>query len=168
MTMKKMNLYTLIGILVVLGSLLGACSANLERNPDGSLKLETTMQEGSLQDEIAIAIADPLMRDFSVELHAGYITVGAERGRAVGDKTDTVQFRLDLGVQDGHLTAVISDARLNDDPLDEAYVDVWNERMATQLERSGKQNANSSLQAVEVTSESLTMVWRIETWRSRE
>jgi hypothetical protein len=116
MTMKKMNLYTLIGILVVLGSLLGACSANLERNPDGSLKLETTMQEGSLQDEIAIAIADPLMRDFSVELHAGYITVGAERGRAVGDKTDTVQFRLDLGVQDGHLTAVISDARLNDDP----------------------------------------------------
>ena len=166
--MKKMNLHMLIGIVLILGSLLGACSANIERNPDGSLRLETTMLEDSLQDEIAIAIADPLMRDFSVELHAGYISVSAERGRAVGDKSDTVQFRLDLGVQDGHLTAVISDARLNDEPLDEAYVDVWNERLATQLERSGKQNANSSLEAVEVTTDSLTMVWRIETWRSRE
>jgi hypothetical protein len=108
------------------------------------------------------------MRNFAVELQAGYITVSAERGRAIGDKTDTVKFRLDLGVQDGHLTAVISDALLNDEPLDSAYADVWNERMATQLERAGKQNANSSLQAVEVTTNSLTMVWRIETWRSRE
>jgi hypothetical protein len=165
--MKKTNLYMIIGILGIAGSLLGACSANLERNPDGSLRLETTMQEESLQDEIAIAIADPLMRDFSVELHAGYIAVSAERGRAVGDKTDTVNFRLDLGVQDGHLTAVISDALLNDVPLDSAYVDVWNERMATQLERAGKQNANSSLQAFEVSTDSLTMIWRIETWRSR-
>ena len=166
--MKKMNASIVIGIALILGLLLGACSANLERNPDGSLRLETTMLEDSLQDEIAAAIADPLMRDFSVELHTGYISVSAERGRAVGDKTDTVHFRLDLGVRDGHLTAVISDARLNDEPLDKAYVDVWNERLATQLERAGKQNANSSLQAVEVTADSLTMVWRIETWRSRE
>jgi hypothetical protein len=123
--------------------------------------------EDSLQDEIEAAIADPLMRDLTADLRNGYILVSAERERVMSDETDTMTFRLDLGVSDGHLTATISDAQLNALPIEEERVAVWNERIATKLERSGRRNPDSTLQAVTISDDALTMVWRIETWRSR-
>lgn len=156
-----------IGLMVAMGVLAVACSANLKRNPDGSLTLETTMTEESLQAEIQAAIADPLIRDFRVELRDGYIVVSGERKRALSDQSDTMSFRLDLGVGDGHLTAVISEVQLNGLPIEEARVAVWNERIATRLEQAGKSNPDSSLQAVTVGDDAITMAWRIETRRSR-
>jgi hypothetical protein len=78
-----------------------------------------------------------------------------------------MSFRLDLGASAGHLTAAISDARLNDIPIDPARVAVWNERIANRLARSGNRNPNSALQTVTVGGETVTMVWRVETARSR-
>jgi len=164
--MKTKQLMTTL-LLIVMGLAVSACSVNIERNADGSLTVESSMPEDSLQDEIEAAIADPLMRDFTADLHDGYILVSAERERVMSSETDTMIFRLDLGVSDGHLTATISDAQLNDLPIEEERVAVWNERIATKLERSGRRNPDSTLQAVTISDDALTMVWRIETWRSR-
>jgi hypothetical protein len=85
-----------------------------------------------------------------------------------GDVVDALTFRLDLGVSDGHLTATISGAKVNDHPFDEERVAVWNQRIAERLERVGKRNPDSTLQEVTVTSDALEMVWGVETARSRD
>ncbi len=156
-----------LGLLMVMGLAVSACSVEIERNTDGSLAVESSMTGDALQDELEAAIADPLVREFTADLHDGYILVTSERERVMSDGTDTMTFRLDLGVSDGHLTATVSDALLNDLPIEEERVAVWNERIATKLGRSGQRNPNSTLQAVTVSEDGLTMIWRIETSRSR-
>ena len=157
----------MLGLLMVMGLAVSACSVEIERNADGSLAVESSMTGDALQDELEAAIADPLVREFTADLHDGYILVSAERERVMSDETDRMTFRLDLGVSDGHLTATISAAQLNDTPIEEERVAVWNERIATKLGRSGQRNPNSTLQAVTVSEDGVTMVWRVETARSR-
>jgi len=110
---------------------------------------------------------DPLITDLQADLRHGYIYVTAERKRVVGDETDMLTFRLDLGTKEGHLTAFITDAKINDEPIDEAYVDIWNKRLAKRLENASKRNPDSSLQSVSVSDDSLDFIWRVETPRSK-
>ena len=121
----------------------------------------------TIQSELKAAIADPLIEDFSADLRDGYILVSAQRRRLSGDKTDTLSFRLDLGVNDGRLTAAISEAQINGIPIEEERLKLWNERIANRLARAGQRNPNSTLQTVSVTQDSVTMAWRVETERSR-
>jgi hypothetical protein len=155
-------------LLIAIWMTLSSCGLNIDRNPDGSLNVEVNMSEEAIQAEIEAAIADPLMREFEADLNSGYILVSAERERVSSDVTDTLTFRLDLGISDGHLTATISDTRLDGIPVSEEHEAVWNERIATQLERAGQRNPDSSLQAVTITEDDITMLWRVETWRSRD
>ena len=160
----KIMMLVLLGVLALMVS---ACSVDIERNDDGSLTVESSMTEESLQDVLESAIADSLMRDFTVDLHDGYVLVTAERERVMSDEVDSLTFRLDLGVSEEHLTATVSDAQLNDQPLEEKRVEAWNERIAAKLERSGRRNPNSTLQTVTISEDAVTMTWRVETARSR-
>jgi hypothetical protein len=164
--MKRQTLIVMV-LLAIASVALSACSVNVERNPDGSLKVESSMTEASLQNELKLAIADPLVRDLTADLRDGYVLVSGERERAGGSGSDTLSFRLDLGVSDGHLTARISNAQLNDIPIEQERVNAWNERIASHLEQVGQNRSNSTLQAVTISGETVTMVWRVETKRSR-
>ena len=165
--MNKKQWMAIMVLLTTASLALGACSIVVYRNPDGSLRLEVNLPESTIQEEIAAALDDPLITDLQADLRQGYIYVTAERKRVVGDGTDMLTFRLDLGTTAGHLTAVISDAKINDEPVDEAYVDIWNERLAKCLENAGKRNPDSSLQSVSVSDDSLDFIWRVETPRSK-
>lgn len=153
---KFISLFLLVG-------LVSACSANITRNEDGSLTVETTMTAESLQTEIQAAIADPLIESMTVQLKQGYIDVSAERKRLNSDQTDTLTFRLDLGVNNGHLTATISNALLDGQAVEANRVELWNERIANRLTNFSQRRSNSSLQLVNVTSEAVTMTWHVET-----
>ena len=144
-----------------------ACSIDVERNPDGSLQVTSAITEASLTNEIQAAIADPLVKDFDVDLRDGYVLVSAEKEKVFADGTDTVSFRLDLGVEDGHLSAVISDAVINGITIPQELVDVWNEKIGNQLERAGKQNPDTTLERVSVDDAGVEMEWRVETAQSR-
>jgi len=146
---------------------LSACNIGIDRNADGSLRAEARMSEDMLQDEISAAIADPLVQSLTADLREGYVWVEAVRKRLGSEQTDDMRFRLDLGASDGHLTAAVSEATLNDAPIDPARVGLWNERIAAKLERAGQRNPDSALQSVSVGADAVTMVWRIETPRSR-
>ncbi|MFX0143799.1 MAG: hypothetical protein ACFE9C_06960 [Candidatus Hodarchaeota archaeon] len=164
----KNNRWMLVMVLLATVSLaISACSIAVDRNPDGSLRLEVDLPESTIQEEIAAALNDPLITDLQTDLRQGYIFVTAERKRVLGEETDMLSFRLDLGAQNGHLTAVISDAKINDEPVNEAYVEVWNQRLAQRLEEAAKRNPDSSLQSVSVGDDALNFIWRIETARSR-
>jgi hypothetical protein len=165
--MNKRQWMVMMVLLATASLAISACSIAVDRNPDGSLRLEVDLPESTIQEEIAAALDDPLITDLQADLRQGYIFVTAERKRVMTDETDMLSFRLDLGTKDGHLTAVISDAKINDEPVDEAYINIWNERLAKRLENAGKRNPDSSLHSVTVSDDALNFIWRVETPRSR-
>jgi hypothetical protein len=158
---------TIILALLFSALALAGCSIDIERNPDGSLSVESSMTEAAIQDELRLALADPLIKDIQVELHTGYIEVRGERQRPDGSQDDTLGFRLELGVDDGELTATISEATLDGKPLDPQRVATWNKKITNRLDRASQRHPNATLQTVSVTNSELRMTWRVETARSR-
>jgi len=119
--------------------LLSAYRANISRNNDGSLTVTTSITQQELQEAVSSAIADPLVKDITVSLESGYVLVSGERQRLNdASKTNTLAFRLDLGVSNGQLTSTISNATLDGKPLEQARVDNWNQRSLIVLQRLGR------------------------------
>lgn len=149
-------------LFVVLVVFLSACRANISRNQDGSLTVETTIGQQELQQAITASIADPLIQEMNVSLQSGYILVTGQRQRLKDStRTDSLSFRLDLGLSNGQLTASISDAQLDGVPVDPARVDHWNQTIASRIVILGKKNPNSSLESVSVTTEAVSMTWKV-------
>lgn len=149
------------------GLLAGACTIDVERNEDGSLQVETTITETSLESEIEAAINDPHVRSISIDLRNDYILVDAARDREDGYGTVSLSFRVDLFVEDGHLRAAVSEATLDGEPAADELVARWNDRLATRLERAGRRHPNATLVDVTITGNKLLMEWHVETPRSR-
>lgn len=150
-----------------LAGLLTACQIGVERSPDGSLRVEATMSEEQLETELRAALGDPGIEEVQVETQAGYLMVMAERSRTGEDVVDTLTFRLELAAVGGHLDAQVSDVVVDGFSISEARVQRWNERIAANLERAGARRPNSRLERVVVSEGGVTMVWRVETARSR-
>ena len=149
-------------ILIALVFLISACRANISRNSDGSLSVQTTVSQQELQEAINASIADPLVKDLTVSLQQGYILVTGQRQRLNdASKTDTLNFRLDLGVSNGQLTATVSNATLDGKPVEQSRVDHWNQTIASRIVIIGKKRPNTSLKSVSVTAETVTMVWTV-------
>jgi len=157
--MKKIS--SIIVFLLVSALLLSACQKNITRNPDGSITAETSITQAELQQVITEAIADPLIKNITVTLHSGYISVTGERERLNDPgKVDTLSLRLDLGVSNGVLTASISSAQIDGVSIEASRVENWNQtianRLANLIERG---NRNATLQSVSITPEQVLMVW---------
>ena len=142
--------------------LISACRANISRNEDGSLAVQTTISQQELQEAITASIADPLIKELTVSLQSGYVLVTGQRERLNDPgKTDTLTFRLDLGVSNGQLTAMISNAQLDGVSVEQSRVDHWNQTLASRLLILGKKNPNSSLESVNVTPEAVNLIWKV-------
>jgi hypothetical protein len=155
-----------LGLIAIVG-LTSACTLEISRNENGSLSIESLMSEASLQSEMEAVLTDDQIRDVTVDLRTGYITVTAKRQRLEGPEIDNLSFRLDLGAVGGQLTATISDAEVNGYPLDAQRVANWNGRIAQRLTRAAQRRPNSTLESVSLTEEGLTMRWTLATPRSR-
>jgi hypothetical protein len=164
-----MKIRSLVSIAVLPLAVLfvSACTIGVDRNPDGSLRVDVNLPEATIQDEIDQGLSDPLIQSLNADLRDGYIFVTADRKRVQSDEVDQLTFRLDLGVRDGDLTAAISEVRVNGKAADPDYVSVWNERLANRLEKAGRRNSDATLQSVTVSGDAVEFVWRIETARSR-
>jgi len=159
MTMKTKTLSILLIALVFLVS---GCRANISRNSDGSLSVETTVSQQELQEAINASIADPLIKELNVSLQQGYILVTGQRQRLNdATKMDRLNFRLDLGVSNGQLTATVSSATLDGKPIEQSRVDHWNQTIASRIVILGKKRPNASIKSVSVTPEAVTMNWSI-------
>jgi hypothetical protein len=148
--------------------LTGACSIDVARNDDGSLQLETVLTEDSLANELAMGIDDPNVESMTVDMKDGYALVEIEARRERGVGTDDISFRVDMFVDDGHLGVNVTEAVWNDIPIPQELTDVWNEELAAELEEEAKKEPDSTLVAVELTENALTMEFRLETDESRE
>lgn len=154
----KTNKLFMLAVAVLL--ILSACKADLSRNDDGTVTVETSITQEQLQEVISSAIADPLIQDLSVSLQNGYVSVTGTRQRLNdASKTDTMSFRLDLGVSNGELTASISDAQIDGIAIEQNRVDNWNQTIANRIAMIGGGNRNATLQSVSITPEQVTMTW---------
>jgi hypothetical protein len=156
-----------IAVLMFTGLMLSACTIGVDRNPDGSLRVDVSLPEATIQNEIDQGLNDPLIQNLNADLREGYIFVTADRKRVQSDVVDRLTFRLDLGAKDGNLTAAVSDVQVNGRPTDTAYVSVWNQRLSNRLENAGRRNSDATLQSVTISGDAVEFVWRIETARSR-
>ena len=157
---KKLSI--LFVALVTLVFLVSACRANISRNEDGSLAVETTISQQDLQEAITASIADPLIKELNVSLQSGYVLVTGQRQRLNdASKTDSLTFRLDLGISNGQLTATIANAQFDGVQVKQNRVDHWNQTVASRLVILGKKNPNSSLESVNVTPDAVNMTWKV-------
>lgn len=148
--------------LVIFLFLTSACKASISRNDDGTITLETTITQQELQQVITASIADPLIQELKVTLQSGYVLVTGTRQRLnEPSKSDTLSFRLDLGVSNGQLTSKISAAQIDGVAIEQNRVDLWNQTIANRLTLLGKKNGKSTLQSVSITPEIVTMTWHI-------
>ena len=151
---------TLIFLFIL--SLTSACKANISRNDNGSLNVETSITQQELQDLITASIADPLIKELTVSLQSGYVLVSGTRERLNDPgKTDTLSFRLDIGASNGQLTTSISNAQLDGVPLEQNRVDHWNQTIANRLSMINEKNSKSTLNSVSITSQAVTMNWTV-------
>lgn len=150
-------------LLLVLALVLSGCKANLARNDDGSLTVETSISQAELQEVVTAAIADPLVKAVTVTLETGSAVVTGERQRLNdATKTDTLRFRLTLGVSNGQLTSSISEATLDGVALEAARVENWNETIANRIANFGQGKDNRTLQSVTITPTEVRMVWSVQ------
>ena len=158
----KQNIKKLSVLAIILMLTLSACKANVSRNNDGSLSVETSVTQAQLQEIISSSIADPLIKSLTVTLQQGYVSVIGERERLNdASKTDTMSFRLDLGVSNGELTASISDAQIDGVSIEQNRVDHWNQTIANRIANIGSRNENAQLQSVSITPEEVLMTWTV-------
>lgn len=158
----KQNIKKLSILAIILMLTLSACKANISRNDDGSLTVETSVTQAQLQEIISSSIADPLIKSLTVTLQQGYVSVTGERERLNdASKTDTISFRMDLGVSNGELTASISDAQIDGVSIEQARVDHWNQTIANRIANIGSRNENAKLQSVSITPEEVLMTWNV-------
>ena len=147
-------------LLIFIAFLTGACRANVSRNDDGLLTVETTISQQELQEAINASMADPLITELNVSLQSGYALVTGQRQRLNdASKSDTLKFRLDLGVSNDQLIATISNATLDGKPIEPSRVDHWNQTIAGRIAILGKKNPNSSILSVDLIPEAVTMTW---------
>jgi len=153
---------TLSILLIAFVLVLSACRANISRNGDGTLTVETTVSQRELQEAINASIADPLITELNISLQSGYVLVTGQRQRLNdASKTDSLSFRLDLAVNNGQLTATISNALLDNKPIEQNRIDHWNGTIANRIGNISTKKPNSQLQSVHVTPEAVTMNWLV-------
>jgi len=161
-TKFRMSSMGLIAILFFAVLATSACERTFTRNANGSLGVQTSITQQQLQSAIQSSLADPLITELNVQLQSGYVLVTGQRKRVNDNsKTDTLTFRLDLGVSNGQLTATVSDALLDNVALDQNRISVWNQTIANRIEDIARRAPNVMLQSVSITPDSVTMTWQI-------
>jgi hypothetical protein len=160
--MGKRTILTAVGI-AAFALVASACSIDIERNADGSLQVDGVITESSLAAELE---RDPLNQSVAVDIQEGFVLVEADRVDPAGG-SNAVAFRVDVGVADGHLDVVVSEATFDGFPIPEPLVEHWNGDLARALERAGNRHPDATLLSVDVGGDELAFEWRIETPESR-
>lgn len=162
------NRMMLAGLVAALGLITSACQIDIERNTDGSFQVEAVISEADIATEIAFGIDDVDAETLAIDLRAGHALFQAT-GPNEDDptQTDTVTFRLELFVVDGHLGAEISDAIWNGIDVPEQFVAEWNDEIAGDLERSARKDKDSTLVAVVITDDQVRFEFQVDPQGSR-
>jgi hypothetical protein len=154
--MKNIRIFAILPVITIL---LAGCAFSVTRTGKGTFQVESSLTGAQIQTAIQNSLADPSVQSLTASLQDGYILVSGQHKRTNGTGTDNLTFRLDLGVSDGHLAAVVSNVQVDNFTAGPEVLQSWNQKLTDGLTRIGQRSAHSTLQSVSVTSQAVTFVW---------
>lgn len=154
------NKRKLIVLTIVLAMVMISCSfLNFERGEDGNLRVETTISLDLVQTALETAANFEQVVGLQLEPRDGYIYVHADTVQVQGVTGKDVSFHLVLGVENGILTAQVTDLQVNDNVFDTSQFDEYNQMIADSLSQFSEMTDRATLESVSVTTEGIKMVW---------
>jgi hypothetical protein len=154
--MKFIRTFALVLLTAIV---LAGCAFTVTRTGKGTFQVESSMTQAQIQAAIQEALKDPNVQSLTASLQDGYILVSGVHTRTDGSGSDVMTFRLDLGVSNGTLTAVVSNVKVDNFTVGQDVIASWNQRLADGLVKVGQNTPHSTLQSVSVTSQAVTFVW---------
>ena len=116
--MKRFKLLLVVGIMTLAAMACGLF--NINRNADGTINVETTLPLQLVQTILENSANFTEIVDLQLEPRDGYIYVSAASVQYQGITARNVSFHLELGVQNGDLSARITNVSVSDNLFDES------------------------------------------------
>ena len=158
--MKRFKLLLVVGIMTLAAMACGLF--NINRNADGTINVETTLPLQLVQTILENSANFTEIVDLQLEPRDGYIYVSAASVQYQGITARNVSFHLELGVQNGDLSARITNVSVSDNLFDESLFVSANQMLAAQLAQASQDNDQAELLSVDISQEGVKMVWRID------
>jgi len=158
--MNRLKLLLIVSMLTV--AMLACSLFNIARNSDGSFTMETTLPLQVIRNMLENSAEFTEIVDLQLDPRNGYIFVSAASVRYQGITVQDVSFHLELGVQNGDLTARITNVSLSNNLFDESFFESVNQMIAERISEAAQDNDQAELLSVDITQEGVKMVWKID------
>ena len=159
--MKRFKLLLLVG--VITAATLACSLVNIARSEGGALTVETNLPLQLIQNMLENSAEFTEIVDLQLDPRDGYIFVSAASIQYQGFTARNVSFHLELGVQNGDLTAQITNVSVSNNLFDEALFESVNQMIAERISDAAQNNDQAELLSVNVTQDGVRMVWQVDT-----
>lgn len=146
------------GALAVLTILASACSIDIERNADGSLRIDSVLTADSFAAELE---RDPLNNDTQISIQDGVMTMTVEGVEETGEEY-VATLLVDLGVRDGRLFVDITEADYNGYDVPKWIVDEYNKAIERAIRVGAEDDPNTTLVSLVADNDQIVTEWRVE------
>lgn len=148
----------MVGALAALALVASACSLDIERNADGSLKIDSVLTAESFAAELE---RDPRNNDTEISIQNGVMTMTVDGVEETGEAY-VATLLVDLRVQDGRLVVDITDADYNGYEVPQWIVDAYNEAIERAIRVGAEDDPNTTLVSLDADNDQIVTEWRVE------
>ena len=152
----------MVAVLTTLALLASACSIDVERNGDGSLRIDGEMTAESLAAEFE---RDPKNNSVEIVIEDGVMLIDVEGVDENGEYV--ANLRVELAAADGALAVDITEAFYNGWTVPEGIRDAFNQGIAKEIKKAVKQHPDATLVSLVADDGKIVTEWRIETEASK-
>ncbi len=155
MRTKKMLTVAALAALAVVAS---ACSIDIERNADGSLRVGSVLTAESFATELE---RDPLNNDTQISIQNGVMTMTIDGVEETGEEY-VATLVVELGATNGNLVVDITDADYNGYEVPGWIVDAYNEAIERAIRVGAEDDPNTTLVSLTADNDQIVTEWRVE------
>lgn len=160
--MRQRKILIAAGI-TALALLASACSINVERNDDGSLRVDAEMTAQALATEFE---REPENDSVKVSIDDGVMLLDVEGVDEDGEYVANV--RAELSVVDGVLAVDVTEAFYNGWTVPDDMRAEFNAELAEDIRKAVEENPDATLISLVANDDKIVTVWRIEAEDSKE
>ncbi len=157
----KRTILIIFSVLLLTTALVG-CAFNVNRNDDGTLRVETNLPIELVRTVIENAANFSNVVNLQLEAKEGYILVTADEIEVQGITARDVSLHLELGASSGQMTAEITNVQVADNTFDDETFEPYNQMIAARLQEASQQYERASVDSVTVSPEGILVVWRVD------
>lgn len=152
----------MVAVLTALALLASACSIDVERNDDGSLRIDGEITAESLAAEFE---RDPENNSVDVAVNNGVMLIDVAGVDENGDYV--ANLRVELSAGDGTLVVDITEAFYNGWTVPDKIRDEFNKAIAKEIRKAVQENPDAALVSLVADDGKIVTQWRVETEDSK-